>query len=80
MNALAPCPRTLCLYKPGVPIPGVVCTYAYTGSIPCTGQQRCMTCGALQPETPPFNMCDSMGEPRCREYPDCYCGRWPFPL
>ena len=40
-----PCPRTLALYKPGVPMPGVSHHYAWTGRIPCTGVLRCTLCG-----------------------------------
>ena len=42
------CPRTLALYKPGQPMPGVVHHFAYTGSVPCTGQLRCTLCGVIQ--------------------------------
>lgn len=42
------CPRTVCLYKPGVSIPGVFCRYAYTGKMPCTGPQVCHMCGGCK--------------------------------
>lgn len=44
------CKRTVCLWKTGEPQPGVTCVFAYTGSVPCTGQLRCMTCGRIKDE------------------------------
>jgi hypothetical protein len=42
------CPRTLALYKPGQPMPGVPHHFAYTGSVPCTGSLRCTLCGVVK--------------------------------
>lgn len=39
------CERTLCLFKPGVKLPGVVCVFHWTGQMPCTGRLVCYTCG-----------------------------------
>lgn len=39
------CPRTLALWRPGVPQAGTYCRPAYSGSIPCTGPVRCTLCG-----------------------------------
>jgi hypothetical protein len=39
------CQRTNALWKPGQPIAGVFCSYAYRGKIPCTGTLRCHLCG-----------------------------------
>lgn len=44
------CPRTLALYKPGVRIEGVRCSYSYAGSVPLTGRQRCHLCGLDKPQ------------------------------
>lgn len=43
------CPRTLALFWPGVRLPGVTCSYAYTGSMPCTGPRVCHLCGRRAP-------------------------------
>lgn len=43
------CPRTLALYRPGVPM-GIGHHYAYSGEIPCTGRLCCTLCGADAPE------------------------------
>jgi hypothetical protein len=40
-----PCMRTFALYKPGVPLPSVRHSYAWTGRVPCTGVLRCILCG-----------------------------------
>lgn len=39
------CQRTLALWRPGEPQPGIEHHWAYTGVIPCTGPQRCTLCG-----------------------------------
>ena len=39
------CQRTLCLYKPGVKITGMRCSYHWTGKMPCTGRLVCHRCG-----------------------------------
>lgn len=39
------CPRTLCLFHPGVPVSGQKCFYQYRGTVPMTGPQACVTCG-----------------------------------
>lgn len=39
------CRRTVCLHKPGVPLPGVRCSFRYNGRMPCTGRLVCHTCG-----------------------------------
>lgn len=44
------CPRTVCLYKPGVPLLGVPCHFTYIGRVPCTGPQVCMGCGRRKDE------------------------------
>jgi hypothetical protein len=38
------CKRTLCTVDPGIPVPGMTCHYAWSGSIPCTGILRCTRC------------------------------------
>jgi len=43
------CARTLALFRPGIPIPGTVCYYTYTGRMPCTGSLRCFLCGKVKP-------------------------------
>lgn len=43
------CPRTLAIYKPGVPMPGVTHAYAYGGDMPCTGPLVCALCGERAP-------------------------------
>lgn len=44
------CPRTLALWRPGVPIDGVGHSYSWSGKIPCTGVLRCTLCGEVQHE------------------------------
>lgn len=39
------CKRTVCLWRPGEPQPGMTCTFAYVGRVPGTGPLVCMTCG-----------------------------------
>jgi len=39
------CPRTLALWKPGVPQPNVNHAFAWSGRMPCTGRLRCTLCG-----------------------------------
>lgn len=46
------CPRTLALYKPGVPM-GTDHHYSWSGSMPCTGVLRCTMCGKRKDEDPP---------------------------
>lgn len=41
------CPRTLALYKPGVPMGGDH-SYSWSGSMPCTGVLRCTMCGKIK--------------------------------
>jgi hypothetical protein len=43
------CPRTRAIWKPGVPIEGVKCSYAWTGKVPCTGRLVCHLCGREKP-------------------------------
>jgi hypothetical protein len=43
------CPRTRAIWKPGVPIEGVKCSYAWTGKVPCTGRLACHLCGREKP-------------------------------
>lgn len=40
------CKRTLAMYRPGVPMAGVHCSFAYQGKMPNTGSQVCHLCGA----------------------------------
>jgi len=46
---LGNCPRTLAIYKPGQPMPGVNHAYHYAGAVPCTGRQVCHLCGSEKP-------------------------------
>ena len=46
-NAL--CPRTLALWRPGVPVAGVPCHYTYIGRVPLTGTLVCPLCGGRKP-------------------------------
>lgn len=39
------CKRTLALYRPGVTLPGVHCSFAYRGEMPNTGPLVCHLCG-----------------------------------
>ncbi len=48
MTAL--CKRTFCLTRPGEPVAGMFCHFAYSGAIPCTGPKLCLYCG--EPEHP----------------------------
>jgi hypothetical protein len=43
----SPCMRTLAIFKPGVPLPGVRHSYAWSGKVPCTGSLRCTLCGKV---------------------------------
>ena len=45
LPALDTCPRTLAIYKPGVPMTGVNHHFAWSGSVPMTGTLRCTLCG-----------------------------------
>lgn len=38
------CPRTLAIYRPGVPM-GFGHHFAYSGRVPCTGSLVCTMCG-----------------------------------
>lgn len=49
------CQRTFALFRPGIPIEGVTCSYRYTGSIPCTGLRVCRMCGKEKPKLPPIS-------------------------
>lgn len=40
-----PCPRTFAVHQPGIPQPGVVHNFRWTGSVPLTGRLRCTLCG-----------------------------------
>ena len=44
------CPRTLALWKPGQPIPGIPCSYSYMGKVPGTGRLACHLCGRDKPK------------------------------
>jgi len=46
------CQRTNCLHRPGEPVEGMYCHFSYTGTIPGTGQKRCLFCNALEPSMP----------------------------
>lgn len=39
------CARTLAIYRPNQKLPGVRCSYYWTGKIPCTGRRICHLCG-----------------------------------
>lgn len=39
------CKRTLALWRPGVPVPGLKCWWSYNGRVPCTGSLVCHLCG-----------------------------------
>ena len=44
------CPRTYCLWQPGIPIPELKCSYYWTGKeMPMTGDQRCFRCRRVKP-------------------------------
>jgi hypothetical protein len=47
---MALCKRTFCIFRPGIPQPGMMCHYSYTGSIPCTGPMRCIYCNTVKGE------------------------------
>jgi len=40
-----PCDRTLAIYRPGVPMPGMYCSGSYRGGMPNTGRHACHLCG-----------------------------------
>lgn len=42
------CTRDLALWKPGKPLAGVHCSYAYSGKIPNTGRLVCHLCGKVK--------------------------------
>jgi len=44
-GALGDCPRTLALWKRGERQPSANHTFAWSGSVPCTGRLRCTLCG-----------------------------------
>jgi hypothetical protein len=39
------CQRTLAIYRPGVPVPGVNHHWYWNGKVPCTGRLVCGLCG-----------------------------------
>jgi hypothetical protein len=39
------CKRTRALWRPGEPQEGIACSYAWSGTIPCTGTMQCVLCG-----------------------------------
>lgn len=43
-----PCQRARALWRNSEPIAGFYCSYAYSGTIPCTGELRCILCGGLK--------------------------------
>jgi len=48
-NNAALCPRTLCVYRPGVPLSKQFCVFVYRGRMPCTGPKSCFNCGRREP-------------------------------
>lgn len=39
------CQRVRAIYKPGQPLPGVRCSFHWTGVMPLTGRLVCYLCG-----------------------------------
>lgn len=68
------CPRTLAIYRPGQPMPGVSHHYAYRGNVPLTGRLVCTLCGQDKEDEPaPTPGLLTGAEPTSSAYDDCLC-------
>ena len=43
------CKRTACLWRQGMSIKHMYCSYYWSGEMPLTGEYKCFMCGKLHP-------------------------------